>query len=112
MGIVLSEVEVQAPYAGALIFATIEISGGIVSPSDDHFQNVIRPGDLLKLNYQGPFYRIGDDAPTDAHGFCNTDDWDLQPTPRDTQAPVPYQNLPTARQDRSGAAAVARVDCD
>ena len=85
MGIVLSEVEVQAPYAGDTTLSRIKITGGVVTlPSgDSSFQTLVRPGDLLKLDFKGPLYKIGDPlAP----------DWNLDPVPRDTPPDgVPFQ---------------------
>jgi prepilin-type N-terminal cleavage/methylation domain-containing protein len=58
----LSYVEVPPPYAGDTVNSRITVGAtgitGFVAPPDVLWQNVVRVGDLVQLDYKGPLYKI------------------------------------------------------
>lgn len=80
---VLQQVEVPSPYAGDTHDTRIQLQRGSVDPSDGRTYigaqlfsggvspGLFRKGDLLQVNYQGPYYQIVDGPDADEDGFLD-----------------------------------------
>ncbi len=96
MSIILRQVEVPPPYAGDYTTSQVQVIGAGTNlqitgfPSNDvGWQNAVRVGDMVKLNYQGPTYQItfaADINPADSYideisknGDPSSTPWTLQP---------------------------------
>jgi prepilin-type N-terminal cleavage/methylation domain-containing protein len=124
---ILDQCEVPPPYAGDTTGAVVQVQTISASPPILHIQitptdfssGLIRPGDLMQLNNQGPLYTLNNgDYSLDANNFINftsgtyltlslsTNEMPLQtlPWPVGTwSAPVSFQILRQPDQVRSSA---------
>lgn len=67
LAMALSYVEVPAPYAGDFVDSTIQIglNGRVIGfpQGDSAWQGLLRPGDVIQLDYQGSAYRLYNGEP-------------------------------------------------
>jgi len=111
---VLRQVEIPPPYGGDTVGTVLSVtrtsfSGGVAVLSADvaggFSSGLIRVGDLVQLNYQGPWYKITAGQDSDSDGFIDSSPWS---TPMTLRADVGGGSVPWTSTARSVPFAILR----